>query len=93
MLLGFYAHADRMRSKWVKNKIKRRIMKIDFATTLRRLMKERGIKNQLELAGILDIRQSQISNWLNGKSLPGYHSLRTLCKGLNVLADDLLDID
>ena len=58
-------------------------MEKDFAEIIRELMAERNLKQQA-LADILGIRQSQISNWLNGRSLPGYHSLRLLCEKLDV---------
>jgi len=64
-------------------------MNPQFDKILRELMKKCGY-NQLQLAELLGIRQSQISNWLNGKSLPGYYSLKLLCEKLKVSADTLL---
>ena len=64
-------------------------MKQTFSDILRQIMKDKGL-NQLVLANMLCIRQSQISNWLNGKSLPGYYSLKLLCEKLGVSADYLL---
>ena len=49
--------------------------------------------NQLQLAALLGVRQSQVSNWLNGKSLPGYYSIRMMCTKLSVSADTLLEIE
>jgi len=66
-------------------------MNIEFDKILRDLMKERGL-NQLKLSEILGVRQSQISNWLNGKSLPGYFSIKLLCEKLKVSADALLGV-
>jgi len=66
-------------------------MKTEFSTKLKNVMKEKKI-NQLQLANKLDIRQSQISNWLNGKSLPGYYSLKLLCEKLKIKPEYLLDI-
>ena len=57
--------------------------KTKFQTALDKLMKERNL-SQLALSGILGIRQSQISNWINGKSTPVYGSLVRLCERLNV---------
>ena len=54
-----------------------------FADILRELLKEKGL-NQLALSELLGVRQSQVSNWINSKSLPGYNSLRLLCHHLNV---------
>jgi len=56
-------------------------------------MMEKNNLNQLELSELLGIRQSQISNWLNAKSLPGYYSIRVLCEKLKVSADCLLEIN
>ena len=64
-------------------------MNPQFDKILKELMKNRKL-NQLQLAEILGIRQSQISNWLNGKSLPGYYSIKLLCEKLKVSADSLL---
>jgi len=66
--------------------------KTNFAKVLKELMDEDG-KNQLDLAQELGIRQSQVSNWINGKSLPGYHSIRTLCNYFKVSADMLLETE
>jgi len=66
-------------------------MKLGFSKILGNIMKEQNL-NQLALAGMLGIRQSQVSNWLNGKSLPGYFSLKLLCEKLGVSADFLLEI-
>ena len=82
--------------KWAKNNKNQRYFcgylaqnSTMFSTTLRQLMKEKKL-NQLQLAEILQIRQSQISNWLNGKSLPGYYSLKLICEKLGVTAEQLL---
>ena len=54
-----------------------------FAAVLRDLMRERGL-TQMDLSIMLGIRQSQVSNWLNHKSLPGYKSIMMLCQKLEV---------
>jgi transcriptional regulator with XRE-family HTH domain len=64
-------------------------MILSFAAILKKLMYEKKL-NQLSLAKMLGIRQSQVSNWVNGKSLPGYYSLKILCTKLHVSADFLL---
>ena len=48
--------------------------------------------NQVKLAELVGVRQGQISEWLNGKSKPGYDSLKALALALNVSADVLLGI-
>jgi len=58
-------------------------MNMNFAVVLKNIMTTRKL-NQLELAEILGIRQSQISNWLNSKSLPGYYSIKMMCEKLGI---------
>ena len=64
----------------------------NFSKVLKELMDEDGI-NQFDLSKALGIRQSQISNWLNGKSLPRYFSLRQLSNYFKVSADMLLETE
>lgn len=49
--------------------------------------------NQMEVSEMLGVRQSQVSNWINGKSLPGYYSIKMICEKLKVSADFLLEIN
>ena len=49
--------------------------------------------NQSELANKLGLKQSQISEWLKGKSKPGYDSIRAICIALEISADRLLGLD
>jgi len=44
---------------------------------LHQIMREKAL-NQIQFAAILRIRQSQISNLLNGKSKPSFHTLQQL---------------
>ena len=67
-------------------------MEINFSKILREVMLNAGY-NQLQLSILLGVRQSQVSNWLNNKSLPGYYSIRMICTKLNVSADYLLELD
>lgn len=64
----------------------------NFSKALSQVMQEHGL-NQLQLSKLLDIRQSQISNWIRGKSLPGFYSIRRICEVLHVSADELLEIE
>jgi transcriptional regulator with XRE-family HTH domain len=66
-------------------------MNVNFDKILKSLMEKKNIK-QLQLAEMLGVRQSQISNWLNQKSLPGYYSIKLLCEKLDVSADYLLEV-
>ncbi|MCL2586714.1 MAG: helix-turn-helix domain-containing protein [Firmicutes bacterium] len=67
-------------------------MKQNFPRIIVELMQERGI-NQLQLSEKLGVRQSQVSNWVNGKSLPGYYSIKMICIKLKVSADYLLELE
>ncbi|MFQ6724570.1 MAG: helix-turn-helix domain-containing protein [Clostridia bacterium] len=64
---------------------------MDFIEILKDLMIEKDL-NQVKLAKLIGIRQGQVSEWLNGKSKPGYDSLKALAIALNVSADVLLGI-
>ena len=48
--------------------------------------------NQTQLAKLLGLKQSQISEWLSGKSKPGYDSLKNICLALNVSGDEILGL-
>ena len=62
-----------------------------FAETLRKLMDKHGF-NQLALSAAIGIRQSQISNYLNGKSLPGFYQIKALAEHFGVNADVILGL-
>ena len=56
-----------------------------------KIMQERNY-NQTTLSIELGVRQSQVSNWVNGKSTPGFDNIRTMAKVLNLSADFLLGL-
>ncbi len=64
---------------------------MDFIKILSELMKENNL-NQTQLANLLGIKQSQVSEWLKGKSKPGYDNLKNLCLVLGVSADIILGL-
>jgi transcriptional regulator with XRE-family HTH domain len=66
--------------------------KNDFSKILKTAMAKKKL-TQSEFSKKLGIRQSQISNWLNKKSLPGYYSIRQICIILGVSADELLELN
>ncbi len=49
--------------------------------------------NQSTLALKIGVKQSQVSEWLNGKSKPGYDNLKAICIALGISADRLLGLD
>lgn len=48
--------------------------------------------NQTQLANLIGIKQSQISEWLKGKSKPCYDSLKSICIALVISADEILGL-
>ena len=67
-------------------------MQSNFPKILKQLMYEHEL-NQSRLAELLGIRQSQVSNWIKGKSLPSYYAIRKICTELKVGADFLLELE
>ena len=47
---------------------------------------------QTAFASIVGVKQSQVSEWLNGKAKPGYDTLRRISLAFNVSADYFLGI-
>ena len=48
--------------------------------------------NQSALAFKINVKQSQVSEWLSDKSKPGYDNLKAIAIALDVSADVLLGI-
>lgn len=65
---------------------------LTFPEILQEIMIEKSL-NQVQLAQLLNIKQSQISEWLKGKSKPGYDNIKLICETLNVSADRILGLD
>ncbi|MDR0976087.1 MAG: helix-turn-helix domain-containing protein [Christensenellaceae bacterium] len=63
--------------------------KLYFSKRLRELMTDLRL-TQAELSNIIGVRQSQISNWLAGKSFPGYCSLQIIKEKFNLLSEELI---
>ena len=63
-----------------------------FGEILQEIMIDKKL-NQSTLALKIGVKQSQVSEWLKGKSKPGYDNLRALCENLNVSAEKLLGLD
>ena len=55
---------------------------------MQELMNKYGF-TQTELADRLGMRQSQISNYLNGKSKPNYDTIREMSRVFSISADEL----
>lgn len=65
---------------------------LTFPEILQEIMIEKSL-NQVQLAQLLSIKQSQISEWLKGKSKPGYDNIKLICETLNISADRILGLD
>ena len=65
---------------------------MDFIEILKDIMSDFNL-NQTQLANKLGLKQSQISEWLNGKSKPGYDSLKLICQTLGISADRILGLE
>jgi transcriptional regulator with XRE-family HTH domain len=65
-------------------------MTIIFAQRLRKIMQRRNL-NQMALAQQIGVGQSQVSNWLSGKFLPNYLSIKILCEKLQIDVSELFD--
>ena len=65
---------------------------MDFIDILKELMVDYNL-NQTQLADKLGLKQSQISEWLKGKSKPGYDNIKLICQTLGISADRLLGLE
>lgn len=65
---------------------------MDFIDILKEIMIECNL-NQSQLATKLGLKQSQISEWLKGKSKPGYDNIKLICHTLGISADRLLGLE
>lgn len=64
---------------------------MEFIDILKDLMNEKEI-NQTSLANKIGVKQSQVSEWLSGKSKPGYDNLRAICIALGISGDEILGL-
>ena len=65
---------------------------MDFIEILKDIMVEYNL-NQSQLAKMIGVKQSQISEWLKGKSKPGYDNLKSICIALGISGDRLLGLE
>ena len=66
-------------------------MFMEFIEILRDIMEEKGL-NQTQLAFKINVRPSQVSEWLSGKSKPGYDNLKAICAALDISGDIILGL-
>ena len=67
-------------------------MVMDFIETLKDIMIEFNL-NQSQLANKIGIKQSQVSEWLKGKSKPGYDNLKAICIALDISGVRILGLE
>ena len=65
---------------------------MEFIDILKDIMIDFNL-NQTGLANKIGVKQSQVSEWLKGKSKPGYDSIRMICLALSISADRLLGLE
>ena len=58
----------------------------EFKDILYTFLKENDL-TQTKFAGIVGVKQSQVSEWLKGKAKPGYDILKQLSVNLGISAD------
>lgn len=64
---------------------------MNFIQILKDIMIENNL-NQTTFALKIGVKQSQVSEWLKGKSKPGYDNLKAICTTLLIDANRLLGI-
>lgn len=65
---------------------------MDFIETLKDIMIDFNL-NQSQLADKIGVKQSQVSEWLKGKSKPGYDNLKAICIALDISGDRILGLE
>lgn len=65
---------------------------MEFVEILKDLMEELDL-NQTQFAAKIGVKQSQVSEWLKGKSKPGYDSIKMICQKLSISSDRLLGLE
>ncbi len=63
----------------------------NFSEILREFLQENNL-TQVAFAKEINVKQSQVSEWLKGKAKPGYDILKNMSIAFNVSADYFLGI-
>lgn len=64
---------------------------MEFKEILKEFMKENGL-TQTDFARVVGVKQSQVSEWLKGKSKPSYDILKQISVSFGITADYFLGI-
>lgn len=67
-------------------------MEMEFKEVLKEFLIEHSL-TQKEFADIIGVKQSQVSEWLRGKSNPGYINLRNMSLKFGISANYWLNIE
>ena len=65
---------------------------MDFIEILKDIMIDKNL-NQTQLAELVGVKPSQVSEWLGGKSKPGYDSLKAICIAVDISGDQILGLE
>ncbi len=65
---------------------------MEFIEILEDIMIEFNL-NQTKLANKIGLKQSQVSEWLSGKSKPSYDTLKLICVKLGISGDRILGLE
>lgn len=65
---------------------------MELSLLLQKTICDNGL-NQTTFAKAINATQAQVSEWLKGKSKPGYDSIKAICLALDISADRLLGLD
>lgn len=65
---------------------------MEFIEILKDIMTEYNL-NQTQFAVKIGVKQSQVSEWLKGKSKPGYDNIKAICLALGISANYLLGLE
>ncbi|MBE7089835.1 MAG: helix-turn-helix transcriptional regulator [Clostridiales bacterium] len=66
-------------------------MEIEFREILKDFLSEKNL-TQSDFARQINVKQSQVSEWLKGKCKPGYDVLKSIAHTFNISADYLLGL-
>lgn len=66
-------------------------MKYEIGSRIRRYREERGL-SQKQLAELIGVKNSRVSNWEQGLNRPDADILAELCRALQVSPSELLDV-
>lgn len=64
---------------------------VNFARTITNLIESNSL-NQITFANAVKVNQSQVSDWISGKSKPSFEALRDICIRFQISADYLLGL-